>query len=174
MNNDTFDREELIGITHIKLVKSTLAIGGFIIALLFIFSFTNGTSSMPFVMPIVLLAGVLGGFISIQQRLPSIDEEELKSITKNNYSIFLIPLNSGVFAIVLMLMFSGGIIQGELFPKYPEIDISSMDELYYWLKCGFPESGQDMAKLFFWSFVSGFNERFVPQIIRSATNKSTE
>jgi hypothetical protein len=29
----------------------------------------------------------------------------------------------------------------------------------------YPASGQDLAKLLFWSFVAGFSERFVPQIL---------
>ena len=29
----------------------------------------------------------------------------------------------------------------------------------------YPSTGPDLAKLLFWSFVAGFSERFVPQII---------
>jgi hypothetical protein len=36
----------------------------------------------------------------------------------------------------------------------------------------YPLTGPDLAKLIFWSFVAGFAERFVPQIISNFTSKS--
>ena len=38
----------------------------------------------------------------------------------------------------------------------------------------YPNSGEDFAKLIFWSFVSGFSERFVPQIISNIAYKQSE
>ena len=42
------------------------------------------------------------------------------------------------------------------------------------LKLTFPKSGPNVAKLIFWSFVAGFSERFVPQIIKKTVEGSTE
>ncbi len=43
-----------------------------------------------------------------------------------------------------------------------------MNSFTAWLINAFPETGKDVAKLLFWSFVAGFSERFVPQIIQRA------
>jgi hypothetical protein len=36
---------------------------------------------------------------------------------------------------------------------------------------GYPASGKEVAKLLFWSFVAGFSERLVPQVIGGAAEK---
>lgn len=120
---------------------------------------------------LVFISGLLGGFVSIQQRLPRITVEELRILSSSWLSITLIPINGGIFALVLMLMFLGKIIQGTLFPSYPDIeitsfDITSVETFKTWITSTYPESGAGVAKLLFWSFVAGFSERFVPQIIR--------
>ncbi|MEZ8824637.1 hypothetical protein AB4259_18360 [Vibrio amylolyticus] len=120
---------------------------------------------------LVFTAGLLGGFVSIQQRLPRIDSKELSLLASSWVSVTIIPINGGIFAMVLMLSFIGGIIQGELFPVYHEVEIDGAAGFARWLKQGYPMTGMDVGKLLFWSFVSGFSERFVPQIIRNTAEK---
>jgi hypothetical protein len=36
----------------------------------------------------------------------------------------------------------------------------------------YPAAGVDFAKLIFWSFIAGFSERFVPQIISKTTSEN--
>ena len=38
----------------------------------------------------------------------------------------------------------------------------------------YPSIGQDLAKLVFWSFVSGFSEHFVPQLVKKYRQGSRE
>ncbi len=124
---------------------------------------------------LVFISGLLGGFVSIQQRLPSIRLDELKVLSSSWISITLIPINGGIFALVIMLMFAGHIIQGQLFPVYPDtFPITDAKSFSSWLEKAYPENGIDIAKLLFWSFVSGFSERFVPQIIRRTSNEAIE
>jgi hypothetical protein len=59
----------------------------------------------------VFLSGLIGGFVSIQQRLPKIGLIELRELSNSWLSILLIPINGGIFAIVLMLMFLSGILK---------------------------------------------------------------
>lgn len=122
----------------------------------------------------VFAAGLVGGFVSIQQRLPRIELDELRTLSQSWFSITLIPINGGIFALVLMLMFAGQVIQGQLFPTYPDgMLIFDADMFRYWISHAYPETGTDVAKLFFWSFVAGFSERFVPQIIRGKAEEAT-
>ncbi|WP_115717569.1 hypothetical protein [Gallaecimonas mangrovi] len=125
----------------------------------------------PIVLPFVLSFGLIGGFVSIQQRLPKIASNELRMLSRSWVSITLIPINGAIFSVVLMLMFISGIIQGELFPRYEARDIYSLSDVYSWIKEGLPKTSTDLAKLFFWSFVSGFSERLVPQVIRATTRQ---
>lgn len=119
---------------------------------------------------LVFISGLLGGFVSIQQRLPGITLDELTVISSSWLSITLMPINGGIFAMVLMLMFIGGIIKGTLFPVYPDnIAVNSVETFNQWLTSTYPVHGTDVAKLLFWSFVAGFSERFVPQIIKRTT-----
>jgi hypothetical protein len=39
------------------------------------------------------------------------------------------------------------------------------------LTTAYPSQGADLAKLVFWSFVAGFSERFVPQIIQGVSQQ---
>jgi len=73
-----------------------------------------------------------------------------------------------------MFMFVSGILEGSLFPKYSQPDIlqdNIIESFQNWLRASFPQSGPDVAKLLFWSFVAGFSERLVPQIIRKTAEK---
>ena len=124
----------------------------------------------------VFMSGLCGGFVSIQQRLPAITLDELRELSNSWLSILLIPINGGIFALVLMLMFLSGIVEGAMFPKYyhQAIDTSNgVVSFKLWLINTCPATGPDIAKLLFWSFVAGFSERFVPQII-TKTSKDVE
>lgn len=72
----------------------------------------------------------------------------------------------GVFAIILMLIFQGGlgatIGDINLFPVYcMDYPITSSMDFFELLSC-YPETGADVAKLLVWSFLAGFSERMVP------------
>jgi hypothetical protein len=121
---------------------------------------------------LVFAAGLLGGFVSIQQRLPRISGAELRVLANSWISITLIPINGGIFAMVLMFVFIGGIVQGELFPNYPEFKISNVTEFFNWIENGYPLTGADVSKLLFWAFVAGFSERFVPQVIMKVSKQA--
>ena len=165
------DRQLLLQLITKKLVIFTLGIVIAVIVITYALSATEEGQQTPILALAVFTCGLLGGFVSIQQRLPKISIEEMRTLTKSWLSITLIPINGGIFAIVLMLMFMGGIIEGVLFPGYPDIKIDSTGDFYTWVNNTYPTSGKEIAKLLFWSFVAGFSERFVPQVIRKVTDQ---
>ena len=124
---------------------------------------------------VVFCCGVLGGFVSIQQRLRTLHAEELDLLSRSWSQILLIPIYGGVFALVLYVSFLSDIISGEMFPQFAVArfvaDASPAENLKLFLTSTMPETGQDVAKLFFWSFVAGFSERFVPQLIARSQTK---
>ena len=131
-------------------------------------------SERTYLVTFVFFSGLIGGFVSIQQRLPGIELSELRQLSCSWISILLSPVNGGIFAILLMIMFLSGILEGAMFPRFSDvvIDHEHVGKSFKdWLTMTFPTSGSDIAKLIFWSFVAGFSERFVPQIIRKTTDK---
>ncbi|MEE1999945.1 hypothetical protein QWY20_00635 [Alkalimonas sp. MEB108] len=125
-----------------------------------------------------LLCGVIGGFVSIQQRLRKVSDQELELLAASWFQILLVPIFGGVFALVLYVILLSGIISGQLFPEFhfPRPPDTGTDSAYIFavLTETYPNSGEDLAKFLFWSFVAGFSERFVPQIISKATSLASE
>lgn len=119
--------------------------------------------------------GLIGGFVSIQQRLKKISDEELELLSRSWFQILLVPVYGGVFALVLYLAFLGNIVEGAMFPKFfvPDFAIPpTSDDMKKLFTSTYPVAGVDFAKLIFWSFLAGFSERLVPQIIsKTASDK---
>ncbi len=121
--------------------------------------------------------GLIGGFVSIQQRIKNVGEEELELLSRSWFQILLIPVYGGIFALVLYLAFLGGIVDSPLFPHFsiPTFSVPpSMNDMKNLFVGTYPQTGVDFAKLVFWCFVAGFSERFVPQIIGGAQGDSSK
>lgn len=118
--------------------------------------------------------GIIGGFVSIQQRLKNIEDDELILLSESWATILVIPIYGGIFSLVLYLLFLSGLVKGPLFPEFfmPEFKYPPTTEnIRQFLNETYPSSGADFAKFAFWSFVAGFSERFVPQIIGKVTSE---
>lgn len=128
----------------------------------------------------VFTCGIIGGVISIQQRLPKLDARTLKMMSHSNYYLVLAPLVGGVLSLLLYMLFLSGLLSGDLFPNFvpdtvmrvvPGSDPQVMERVIV----GEPGIGriftqggegyQDYGKLFFWSFVAGYSEKFIPNVI---------
>ena len=153
------------------------------ISLLVIFLFMTfyvigPSNSRTFLVVIVFAAGLMGGFVSIQQRLPGAAVHELRELSQSWTSILLIPLNGGIFAVILHIIFVSGILKGTLFPEYRELkfseDMENIVRFKKFLLDTFPLGGADISKLVFWSFAAGFSERLVPQIIRKTSDSNPD
>jgi hypothetical protein len=116
----------------------------------------------------VAFSGALGGFLSMLRRLKKVSDEmhrssQLIAIESSRIAIILQAMLTGsAFALVLWLMFAGGFLAGNLFPKEVKGGAASLLD---------PE----MAKLLVWSFIAGFAERFVPDLLdKFAKGEPTE
>lgn len=70
----------------------------------------------------IVFFGILGGCVSMLQRIQSVPTEgdalfNLAAISNGWRGLSLSPLYGGIFAILLFIMFSAGILQGTVFPK---------------------------------------------------------
>jgi hypothetical protein len=124
---------------------------------------------------ICIMSGILGGFVSIQQRIRKIPDPELQLLSKSWYQILLIPIYGGIFSLILYVIFLSGLLGGQFFPSFdfPDIPATGIDSEYLrdFLTYTYPSTGPDLAKLIFWCFVAGFSERFVPQIISNISTR---
>jgi uncharacterized membrane protein len=117
-------------------------------------------------LPVVLVFGAIGAFVSLQRNLKNLSEEDLQLMRDSWPYTCLAPLAGAVLAGILYLLFISGLLKGTLFP---EIDTNAANvqavvgvrKLFEVELVG----AADYAKLFFWSFVAGFSERFVTNII---------
>jgi hypothetical protein len=82
-------------------------------------------------------------------------------------SLFL----SGILGFVAYGLFLSGLLQGELFPKFNELDsaYASFGDL---LDDVSPKTNLDASKALLWAFVAGFSERFIPNILDSLVLKA--
>lgn len=125
-------------------------------------------------LPAVLIFGMLGSFISLQRRLKELSEEDLMLIRDSRAFTWLAPVAGAVMAGVLYLLFISELLSGDLFPSFsadPNLPDGTEGILVLFLIQG--ASAAVYAKLLFWSFVAGFSERFVTDIIGQFTSDAT-
>ncbi|MCS5699508.1 hypothetical protein NZK32_10705 [Cyanobium sp. FGCU-52] len=71
---------------------------------------------------------------------------------------------ASVFAIIVNLIFISGVISGELFPQFEGANRSYRDMVSWALEVD-PKTNADMAKMLIWSFVAGYSEKLVPNMV---------
>jgi len=104
--------------------------------------------------------GCMGSLVSYLSRgRKSMDED-----FKNKSFVISIHVVGSIFGILMLLLFLGGFIKGNLFPYFD----SSIGFLNIYRQF----SGiENWAKLFVWAFIAGFSERLVPELLSNFTSK---
>lgn len=125
----------------------------------------------------VLYFGIIGGFVSSQRRMQKLptDTDPLISIfglDSAGYFLWLSPLLGAIFAVVLMLMFVAGYLQGPVFPVFATVEhhqaaVGFFDVAWHTL----PTSSAEYGKLYIWAFLAGFAERLVPDSLDRLAGK---
>ena len=159
--------ENLLRVTR-RLILMT---GAVMLALVSLFGLTMYLQNRFMISWACFGCGLVGGFISIQQRLKKVSRGELELLSKSWFQIVLVPIYGGIFALILYVGFLSRIVTGDLFPIFviqPFHNPPTTDDLRNFFATTYPASGMDLAKLLFWSLIAGFSERFVPQIISRA------
>jgi hypothetical protein len=113
------------------------------------------------VLPIAF--GIVGGFISIQRRLKQLGPQDLELIATSWAYAVLPPFVGGLLAVVLYCFFIAGLIQGAMFPAFG-VDNAAVTGLASLFEAS-AKSYSDYGKLVVWSFLAGFAETFVTDIL---------
>ena len=163
--------EKLLRITRRLIILTSLGL----LCVISIFGFTLFRGGRFMVSWACFGCGLVGGFVSIQQRVKNFGDEELELLSLSWFQILLIPVYGGIFALVLYLGFLSRIVEGPLFPSFagPAFSqpIPSTQDVAAFFAQTYPATGADLTKLLFWSFLAGFSERFVPQILDRVQSK---
>lgn len=131
-----------------------------------------------------LLIGGIGAAVSFIQRFPTLGKVELNFLVSSWWAV-LAPMLIGVvmgglmyilfFAQILTGDGGGGLFTSNLFPnfRYPDnSDSSSLLDLRRVLTVR-PNSFQDFGKLLVWCFLSGYSERFVPNLLENLERRGS-
>lgn len=114
--------------------------------------------------------GVIGGFVSLQQRLRKLSSEEVGMLSASWANVIISPLFGGIFALLFYLISLSSLVDGELFPSYFIPDFGEQpttERVKNFLLLTYPASGADFAKVAVWSFAAGYSERLIPDIMKS-------
>ncbi len=113
-------------------------------------------------MMLAMLSGSVGGFVSMQTRLQNSTSQSLPILDRiemetEQFSIYLSPVSGAIFAAILYFLFLGHYLQGTLFPSVDEISLASP---------------VNFGGMIVWSFLAGFAERLVPDVLTRLVNRS--
>src|SRR5262245_34255222 len=100
--------EKILRITR-RLILMT---GGILLCLVVPFGLTLLFGQHFWVSWVCFGCGLIGGFISIQQRLKKFTDEELHLLSRSWYQIVLIPIYGGIFALILYVGFLAQVVTG--------------------------------------------------------------
>jgi hypothetical protein len=100
-----------------------LTLGSFVWVVLFTYLASRNLYSIKITaLTAVIFTRAIGGLVSMQQRVQSASAEgdpirNVPELMHGWFSIFLSPTSGAVFAMVLYLIMTAGLLEGELFPK---------------------------------------------------------
>ncbi|MBI3528388.1 MAG: hypothetical protein HY067_10510 [Betaproteobacteria bacterium] len=134
---------------------------------------------------IIVFTGMAGSLMSIVRRLQDVVAKPLSTsdpvlvqsgLDTGFVGIVLALLSGAVFATLLYMLFIAGMsdIAGKLVPEIAvDGDITKCGTTFStFVTCTGPKSGIDFAKLVVWSFLAGFAERLVPDVLDRITQNA--
>lgn len=128
-----------------------------------ILNYLRGYEFVPLVLS--MLVGQIGGFVSLQRRLKSLPDDDLQLINKSWIYTLLPPFVGGILAMLLFLLFLSGMIEGEIFPVFAAEDPQDIPRDFTAIMDTYAVGHESYAKIIIWSFVAGYSEKFVIDII---------
>ena len=115
---------------------------------------------------LVFLAGTLGGLFNNFRRFKLLrsNDPTLLSSKYVAHQVYLSPIIAGVFGVILYLTFLTGIIQGDFFPSFSNLE-EGYQSVFEMFNNTAPTQNKDAAKAVFWAFLAGFSEGLVPNML---------
>jgi len=162
MNQERFDLIKLISSRLLMALLTWL-----MVCIVILVGFCYFTCVVPVAM-VTLCLGILGGFISLHRRLKLMSIYDLRLLGGSWHYMILSPFVGGIFACLFYIVCIGGLIGGELFPNF-KLDVADQTVpgslIFIDLFEVRAAEISDYAKLLIWSFISGFSEKFVVNVL---------
>ena len=114
------------------------------------------------------ICGIVNNHFRLQDKINNNDVVNIDKYVFVKFQIYMSPVIGGLLALVLVLIFVGGLLDGAFFPTYNDATYKNVQEFLFKAT---PVNYSDVGKLLFWSFVAGFSEKFVPNYIDKLTNE---
>lgn len=138
----------------------------------------------PTILTAVMLAGVLGSFVSALNRIYSFRDifphQRYQDMLKEA-NVYLVvysvipPMVGAIAAVALYLVFAGGLINGSFFPTFNcGLGEGKCNTFAAFVSHWKPAQSVDFAKAIVWGFLAGFSERLVPDILNKITNAARD
>lgn len=138
-----------------------------VIAAVIIAAFIMRVDWVP-VLIVTLGCGILGGLISLQRRVKTLSLVDLELLNGSWSHILLSPLTGGFLAALLYTIFISELLTSDLFPAFtldPTDTARPGTVEFQDIIRVRANTVQDYAKLLVWSFIAGYSEKFVINII---------
>ena len=166
---EIMNRQQALNETWKRLLIIFIVIGTLSIGMVYF----GGNARVPV---LVFMFGNLGSYIGVHRSIAKLSDAELAEFAGSWFCLITPSLAGGVLAFVLYVLFLSGIlneVSGLLFPVF-EVDtrigqenIEDFGKIWNQHAVDF----KNYAKLFFWSFVAGFNQKYAVDIIESVKSK---
>ncbi|GLO15649.1 hypothetical protein PPUJ20028_42340 [Pseudomonas putida] len=147
----------------------------FIFALLLSISITLASFTNSYTVPlIVFITGNIGGYVGFHRRLANLADSEIQDLAQSWFAMALPSFIGGILACLLYIIFISGIAEGTLFPKISPDNDCAPENLQRFVEifCQHAEGYPAYAKLLFWSFVAGFNQNYVVDLIETMKKRA--
>jgi hypothetical protein len=140
--------------------------------LLIVLTVAAGPNGKFDIFDLTLLAGAVGGTMSLIQRVQALPEADpilfrLSGGTTVLQSVLIPPLTGAIFAAVLFMLFAGHTINGPIFPAFNVVPGPMDFKKFY--EGTLPLDTTSYALMLAWAFIAGYAERFFPDTINRLT-----
>lgn len=119
------------------------------------------------IIPLIFLFGQIGGYVGLQSRVKTLPDEDLELLATSWVYTILTPLVGGILAILLYLIFLSGLITGTVFPMFKPDEVQPEADSFLVMFAQHADGYVNYAKLLVWSFIAGYSERFVIDMVGS-------
>ncbi len=126
---------------------------------------------------VIFFAGSLGAVVSNAQRIgnlaklvPALQADDNPTSRPLTSTVHILQLYaslvvSGVLGFVCYGLFLSGLLEGDLFPTFNGFRDTAFSSMADFLGSIKPEHNHDAAKAIAWSFVAGYSEKFIPNVL---------
>jgi len=121
---------------------------------------------------LVFLFGNIGAYVGVHRNLADLSDGELSDLAGSWLGLVIPSFVGGILALVLYLLFLSEIVGGELFPSFTNDSKPTLKENFDIILNQHAPTAADYAKLLFWSFLAGFNQKYAVDIIDSVKNRT--